>query len=382
MFGGSFGGPVIKNKTFFFANYEGSRRRTGSTVSYIVPRAPELRGDFSARKDVTILDPVTKLPFANNIIPASRIDPLAKQYAGFYPAPNIATNLAKAPTTNYIVNDSDPTNFDVGVARVDHSFNDRNRLSVRYLETNTLIGTSGSFAASAFADTRASNQTGRNDNLSGSWIRTISPTLINELRDTFVDYHTTTIAAGAGSGVNGKIGLPGVDPNGFPNITVTGYTALGNKSQVRLRGPANQEDFTDNLTWVVGHHELKGGVEYRFGRNVDNTQPLGSGQFGFTNRATGEGLATFLLGWTTSAALQNNNILKTRLDTYAAFVQDTFKFSRSLTFSYGLRWDMDTPVSEESNQQNGFDGTQINPVSGTPGVLTFAGVKGAEPVCE
>ncbi|MBI4875823.1 MAG: carboxypeptidase regulatory-like domain-containing protein, partial [Acidobacteria bacterium] len=138
IFGGSLGGPIRKNRSFFFFNYEGGRRRTGVTVAKTVPNPAEINGDFSARTDVRVLDPATRVgstaaqPFAGNLIPASRLDPIGKAFAALYPAPNQpGSNPARAPSNNFRANGSDPILQDFYTTRIDHQFSEKDRLMGR-----------------------------------------------------------------------------------------------------------------------------------------------------------------------------------------------------------------------------------------------------------
>ena len=132
----------------------------------------------------------------------------------------------------------------------------------------------------------------------------------------------------------------------------------------------------DNVTLVKGAHTIKAGVEFRASDFDDESRISPGGSFTFTDRATGDGLATMLLGWTSAATLVDNPVISSRTDYYGAFVQDNWKVSQRLTLNFGLRWEMDTPRWEKNNRQNSVDLTAINPISGTPGIMVWAGQNG------
>ncbi|MBI4874633.1 MAG: TonB-dependent receptor [Acidobacteria bacterium] len=377
IFGASVGGPVVRDKTFFFFNYEGTRRRDGLTfANTTVPLPANVSGDFSARSDVRVLDPVSKLQFPNNVIPASRIDKLGQTLAQLYPAPNVPINPARAPSNNYVKNVSDSLNQDFLTGRVDQNFGSRNRAYGRFSWVRSAT-TAAPIIPSAFADSRAQIQDNKNLSIVGSWINNLRPTLIHEFRYTHGNRYNLVQAAGTGSGKNGELGIGGVDKNRFARITVAGLTTLGSTgAQKRVQSPILTEQWIDTLTWVKGKHQLRTGFEFRYSRNLDVNTPTSGGLFGFGNRATADALAALLLGWVNSAGLSYTEPLNSRSDFYGAFVQDDWKVSSKLTLNAGLRWDMDTPRSERDNRQAGFNGTAMNPVAGIPGIITFAGRDG------
>lgn len=377
IFGASVGGPIRKDKTFFFTNYEGARRRDGVTVSgLIVPHAPERNGDFSNRRDVAVLDPVSTQPFPGNVIPQSRIDPVARQIAALYPNANIASDITRAPSANYTVNVSDKLTQDALTTRVDHTISSNDRIFGRY----NVIGAPQEIA-SAFperiADTRAGIRENKIHAALGSWMHNFAPTVMNEARYAYSIRKHINRAAGTGSGFNSKIGLKGVDADAFPVIAVTGQSGLSTTPNERIQTPILTHHLVDNLTVIRGKHTLKTGFEMRYSLNKDELSQTGGGTFTFNDRGTRSGMAAFLLGWTSSAGQNRPDLLEARTDYYGAYVQDDWKITPTLTFNLGMRWEIDTPRWERiDNRQSGFNGTAINPVSGTPGIVTFSGRDG------
>lgn len=382
IFGASLGGPIVKNKTFFFYNFEGGRRRTGVTVTRNVPNPGEANGDFSRRVDVTILDPATRVgtgpaqPFPGNIIPANRIDPVGRAFAALYNAPNVPTaNITRAASDNFVANGSDKLTQNFHTVRIDHELTKSDRIFGRLSYVTAPEDVAAVFATRA-ADDRAGTRANRHANVLGSWQRSIRPALINEFKYMYGNRMHINRGAGTGSGLNGQIKVAGVNPDALARVTVTGYSALGQGTHERIQDPILTQQFTDNLIWVKGSHSLKTGFELRYSRNKDDFNGTTGGLFAFGNRAAGDALAELLLGWTTSASLVDTDILDIRTDYYGAYLQDDWKVTSRFTLNLGLRWEMDTPRWEKNNRQSGFDGSQINPVSGTPGVITFAGRNG------
>jgi len=172
------------------------------------------------------------------------------------------------------------------------------------------------------------------------------------------------------------LGLKGVAEDGMPRVNVTGLTSLGSSSQYRDTRN-NAIHIVESLSRFRGKHALKFGGEWRAGPITEVSGSTRSGSFSFNDVATGRGfaLAALLLGWTNSASADSGEI-EARTDYYGLYVQDDWKISPRLTLNMGLRWEMETPRSEAQNRQSGFDRYAINPVSGTPGIVTFAGVGG------
>ncbi|MBV8844854.1 MAG: TonB-dependent receptor [Bryobacterales bacterium] len=374
LFGASFGGPIRKNKTHFFFNYEGKRQVTESTVNLLVPTPAELSGNFSSDKFV-LKDPGTGLAFPGNIIPATRLDTVGLNLAKFYPAPNYGGGGG----TNFLANQPQTTVVNNYVARVDHVINDNNRIFVRFLGQPDHTLTGPVFAVAA-ADPSAYLLHNYYYNGAVTWNRNFSPTLLNEFRLVLGRRQTLNISPGANSAAAAEIGLKGAaEPSYFPGVILTGYANLGQTSgngQLRFQTPVEAHQLSDNVTKVVGAHQIKFGGEYRYGKDGEIYNPAAGGVLTFNSLATGNSIASMLLGWVNQGTVLSAYPLHSRLDTYGFFVQDDWKVTPRLTLNLGLRYDFDTPRWEIHNRQNGFDPDAINPVSGTPGVITFAGING------
>lgn len=377
IFGASLGGPVVKGKTFFFFNYEGSRTRTGVTsASSVVPNPPEVQGNFSNRTDLVLKDPLTGLQFPGNIIPPNRMDPIGKTIATFYPAPNAPFKTNLAPSANYIAVVSDKSSTGFYTAKIDHDFSQSNRLSVRFVFDSVPTVAAPLWPADlAFADARSRPGLTRYTDTSGSWIHQFSPSFLNDFRFSRDTKYFFTQAIGTGSGMNGKLGLSGVDPTMMAIISVTGLTTLGSVGY-RQQQPVNTYDLVNNVTRIAGMHQFKTGFEYRYSSLGSQSKESANGSFSFSDRTTGSGLADLLLGRVNSSSYASLDDILARRDIYGAFVQDDWKLGKTFTLNIGLRWELETPQWDKNNHESGFDPGAVNPVCNCPGTVIFAGLNG------
>ncbi len=396
LFGGTIGGPIIRNRTHFFFGYEGTRRSDGSTQVLTLADARQQAGDFSRTVNskgspIPIYDPMTNVfkngktirtPFVNNVIPQGRLDPVSLALREFWPSPNrLATNLAGAQ--NFAGNRSNKFTRDNITTRIDHVFSDSNRLFFRfvfnddpYSWTSNYPGNIGDPQA-PFSPKRWETSYYVNDSI------TVSPNLITEIGYSFSNRTWVANSAGLGSGIVSKIGLPNVSNDAFPEIRVTGIASLGSGMD-RTQNPIRQHQVTNSWTWIKGNHVLKFGGEVRKGINVDINRPITSGNFSFSptgtglpgNAATGIGYASYLLGFVNGFSTRETELLDRYSYYLAGFAQDDWKISNDLTLNIGLRWETDTALMDKNDRSNSFDRYAINPVSGTPGVVKFAGVDG------
>lgn len=390
-FGGSLGGPVRKNRTHFFASWEQTRQTTGGPSIQTVPTELQKAGDFSRTLNaagalVVIYDPATtsgnvRQAFPGNRIPAERIDPVAKAAAAFWPAPNQPGNIAGA--NNFAANSRPTFDRDIVVARVDHQLRPSDQLMVRYYINNNSSANEGVWG-NKDVDPSSSLVEGRTQSILGSYTHLFSPTLIQEVRFGHVRRKNINRSYGLNADYASRIGLKGVSKVGFPRFNITGYSALGPSQNFRLQTPIDDTQAQGATSYYRGKHAFKMGIEFRRGYNRDDTDTSSSGNFSFTPLitglpgvgTTGNALAAFLLGEVNSASSVRADVIASRAAYWAAYWQDDWRASERLTFNFGLRWEAGTPRRVDENRMNSFDTRAINPVSGTPGVVTFAGRNG------
>ncbi len=408
VFGATIGGPVLlprfgeggpavyngRNRTFFFFAYEGARRKEGDTRTFTVPTLVQRQGDFSQTFDaqgriITIYDPATtrrvgnttvRDPFPGNRIPIGRIDPVALRLLQFYPLPN--RPLDASGGSNFRGNSAIILNRSNITAKIDHNFTDADKINFRYLYNSDNTDRTTVFPVQA-ADNQ--NFALRHQNyFYGSYTRIISPTIINELRYTYATRINHEQSFGLGEDWAGQLGLSGVPSGAFPTFGVSSLVQLGSGTHERRQFPIDQHQIVNNTSITRGRHLIKFGGEYRPSFNYEVNRPSFAGNFNFNtfatglpgNARTGLGLASLLLGLPNAFNTRETEVLDRSSAYLAAFVQDDWTVSSNLTLNFGVRWETDTPITDKNNRMNGFDPDAINPVSGTRGVVRFAGVDG------
>jgi hypothetical protein len=389
-FGGSLGGPIRKDKTHFFASWEETRETFGSATVMTVPTLAERDGNFSGIA-AQIFDPASlsggkKQPYAGNIIPHSAIDPVALASLAFIPLPN--RGAAGATSNNFGANSHSTLRRDILVGKLDHNLNPNNLLTARYYINDYEQVDSGAYGIPV-ADPNAGTTDGRVQSIMGSYVHIFSPTVTSNLSVSYDQRKYLQQRLGAGSGLAQQIGLANVSAAAFPTFTVNGHAPLGalgttNAAVARMQTPITDTQVLESLSKFAGKHSIKAGVEYRRGTNRETDDITSSGALTFTRQitdqpgvnGTGDGFASFLTGLANAASLQKLDTIPSSAAYWAAYVQDDFRVSERLTLNFGLRWESELPRSVDGNRMNAFDRSAINPVSGTPGVVTFAGVNG------
>jgi hypothetical protein len=386
-FGGTFGGPIRKDKTFFFAYYEGFHNRQGETKSSTVPSLAERQGDFSAicpegfaggfckNQDHQLFNVFLHQPYINNQYPVdTQTNPLSQNLLQFFPLPNSGTNLFTS--TEVFREDSNQ-----GGVKVDHYLTASDILNFRY---SIIDGTQFSPIATSGASVPGFpvGQDQRAQNFVVQETHTFSPSLIGVFRASYLrnkflfglHINPTTPAS------LGFKYTPSLEAAvGPPSIQVAGYTTIGNP----ITGPRNTFenafDYSGALSWVHGRHELKFGGGYQR-LQVNALQGIASNGFyvfaGFP--VVPDAFASFLFGQPV-VFLQGLGDFERgiRGNSANAYVQDTFKATSRLTLNFGVRYELPFPYTEIKNRQTlWIPGRQSTVVPTAPNGLLYPGDKG------
>lgn len=375
-FGGSLGGPVIlpkfhalKDRTFFFLDYEGNRKSTSAPELLLVPTVAERAGDLSAlvaAQGAPLVDPFTRTSFPNNTI--TNINPTAAAALQYYPLPNVNLNVPN-PSYNYMTLVPIPSSTDGWDLRVDQNVTAKQQLYARYSWKNLLIseGANGLPANNFLPNVMAHDQ---NRSLLVSYNYSIRPNLLNEFRFGFTHFLEDDTFPIQGSSAISRLGLQGINvsshPSGaaFPTFTFSDgtFTSIG---QDRVGNTiSNTTEFTDNLTPILGKHSLRFGVDARRVRYnalmfFQPSDDYGDFTFSpglFTNYSFGD----FLLGLPQQSFFAVTSPQINALSTqWGVYGQDEWQVNSHLTLNFGLRWELLPPFDETQGDLGSFD-PQLN----------------------
>jgi outer membrane receptor protein involved in Fe transport len=349
-FGANLGGPIVRNRAFFFGDFEGSRISQGVLRTGRVATEAERNGVFSA----AIRDPQTGQPFPNNTIPADRIDPLARAIMALVPLPNTSG------TNNFIRQPNVEDNGERYLVRGDVKPGVNDTVFVRYIYTDRLRFVPGFLGG--VVDGTSTSAWGRNflksHSTVGGWTKVFSSTLVNEARLSW--------ARGVSDGQQDPFGNVGLEFPGVPNdpivaggivgVDISGHVRLGSPNFMPKYQHTDQVQYLDTLTWLRGGHTMKFGADIMAPMNNEYLDiPSTRGNLQFSGQFTGNAVADFMLGWARTAELSNVHVVNQRRYAYAFFVQDDWRVNNRLTLNLGLRYDFMSPAYERDNRMANFD---------------------------
>ena len=407
-FGAAVGGPLIKNRTFWFADYQGTEIRStggsvpglGTSAFFSIPNAGMRNGDFShllgaaipnslgvAAREGMIYDPATqstqnypsggsgfsRQPFANNQIPPSRFDPAAKKMMDTFPLPNVNVGPGIA-LNNYFTTTSGTYGVKQFDVRMDHRISDKDNVfgSVSWSERNQLNGQplpgalDGTYFASNTEQTLA-----RNAML--SYTRTWSPTVVSETRVAFSRLVTARTQANPDVDQFKAFGIGGYNPTGplnggLPSTNIDRYSGFGASDWLPSKEYNNVWDFIQNIAIQKKGHSIKFGAEYRpikfpffqfpsphgnwtFNR-TETSFPNGANAL---SNLTGDGYASFLIGRVSQGQMSTTNFISSQKEAWGFYAQDDWKVNSKLTINYGVRYELFSPIGEKFGRQANFD---------------------------
>ena len=393
-FGGSIGGPILKNKLFFFGDAQINREAQGASVLTSVPDALNRTGNFSDWLPIgaIIYDPATgnaatglgRTAFPNNTIPMNRLSSQALAIMQNFPLPNAELTTGDPFLNNYTANGDVNIKGESWDTREDYYLNEKNSIFGRFSQAHFIEQAPGVFGAAA-GGVAFGNYAGDSDSTDRSlaigWTRTISPTLINEFRFGYSRYHVFDVPNGYGTQPATAAGIPGLNldntyTSGLPAFTIgnitnnpgygdslkpyqLGYSLGVNQCNCPLTQTENNYQFIDNLSKSHGNHTFKFGADIRFATNLrvpSDNHRAGELTFNGTNvgggilkpgdsPSPGIGLATFLLGDVSgfNRYVSSSTNASERQKRFYWYGQDQWRPTPKLTVSLGMRWEMVFP---------------------------------------
>lgn len=388
-FGATLGGPILKNRSFFFVGYEGQRQTSSVSGFTTVPIGQEATGNFGP---VAIYNPADvvggkRQEFPNNTIPPSQLDPVGLKLAALYPAANYPSVANPSAVNNFAYTQGLTQNFDRIDSRFDEQLGSHDTGFVSFNRGTAYNATEPIFAppgngnpVGAGTTTGPSTQPIHAYTIMGSETHIFTPNLFNQFRIGYTHNDSNQLPLESEPlfvqfGINGIPPSPGL--NGLPFISLTGFSTLGDRTFAPNPKLVQVSQGNDALSWSRGKHTIMLGAEelitHDYAGTSDNQRSTlnFNGQFTSETPGTGAGsaLADLLLGETSSASLSTALLGRLRSRYFGAFINDSWRTTPKLTLNLGLRYDLQTPLWEKNNQMANFD---LNPGSPNYGTLVPA----------
>ncbi|MEB2364287.1 MAG: TonB-dependent receptor [Bryobacteraceae bacterium] len=399
-YGGSIGGPVSRNRTFFFGDFEAFKSRRSDTFLNTIPTEQMKSGDFagikpifdplSIREDPAQPDGFLRTRFPADLIPASRLSPIALKYVDLYPTAQIP-----ALANNYLSNAVKKEDSYTTDIRLDHGISQNDLFYARYSFNHTGSLIPGPLPRKGDIEPGGSTNyvgpaTQVAQGLHLNYVHIVSPQMVAELKGGYSRYSIATLPPNYGKNVSQEFGIPNANldllSSGLTLVTISGYLPLGDSGSIPINVIDNTFQYLGSLTYSRDRHTIKAGADFRRCQYTKFNEPSGRGLYSFNSNFTndpsgavprsGDAMASFLLGF--PHATQRYRLLVwpgLRMSEVAAYVQDDWKVSSSLTLNLGVRWELFTPVTEVADRIGNIDlaaGKLL--VAGKDGVSRTAGV--------
>ena len=365
-FGYSVGGPIKRNSTFFFTDYEGTRIRESATFVLTIPTQDQLAGNFSGVPQ-TVYDPDTydadtnlRQPFKNNMIPSPRIDPVAQKASQYYPAPNSA-----GLTRNWRTASPDNEDDDKWDIRIDHVLGASDNLFWRYSQQDSYVPSPIRFPSTQDGDGTEFRHRGQNMAL--GWNHIFTPTLITNVKLGWNRIYTNRQAL-ADKNLNQDLGLTGVNQSllGAARFAISGMRQIGTSNFTPNLIDSQNRQLNVDTNWTRGQHNIKFGYSLQMLQSYLTNPQQELGQFIFNGNFTrqtqnvaggrgGRPVADFLLGIPFRTDISNSVYMNLRAPWQHFYIQDEWRVNDRLTLNLGLRYEHNMPWYEVDNGISNFD---------------------------
>ncbi len=374
-FGGTVGGPILKNRSFFFVGYEGQRQTSDQSGFTTVPIGEEATGNFGA---IPIYNPADvvggqRQEFPSNTIPAGQLDPVGLKLAALYPAADYPSVANPATTNNYSYTQGLTQNFDRIDSRFDEQIGSHDTAFISYNRGTVYTATGAVFAppgngnpVGAGQITGPSTQPIHAYTIMGSEAHIFTSNLVNEFRIGYTHNDSNQLPLASEPlfqqfGINGIPQTPGL--NGLPFFSITGFSTLGDRTFAPNPKLVQVSQGNDTLSWALGKHTITMGGQLLLTHNYAGTSDVQRGIFAFNGQftsrtpgiGTGSALADLLLGQTNSATLSTALEGRLRSRYFGVFINDSWRASPKLTLNIGVRYDLQTPMWDRDNRMSNFD---------------------------